>query len=162
MSTTRITNLPDDDHVMRYVPWGKLRRDEDDNVLGFLPQAFQLRPGEEGLSVNWLEYFSNPATRRQDSVWDMRKAMGVGAQSAFAIGDVGKIKATCLDRGVRVRIVYEPDDKQPAHSAIRRLPRDDLILLAALADDAFVEMVRNVEIPQQPDELSGQAIADAG
>jgi hypothetical protein len=32
----KITNLPDEDHVMRYVPWKKLRRDEDDNVLGFL------------------------------------------------------------------------------------------------------------------------------
>jgi hypothetical protein len=50
-------NLPDEDHVVRYVPWGRLRRDEDENVLGFLPQAFQLRQEEDYLSVNWLQYY---------------------------------------------------------------------------------------------------------
>jgi len=135
---------------MRYVPWTKLRRDEDDNVLGALPQAFQLRPEEEALSVNWIEYFSDPATRIRDSVWAMRKAMGVGKKSNFAIGNVGKIKATCLaSGGIRVRIVYEPKDNEPAHSAIRRVPRDDLSILAALADEAFAEMVRKVDVPQQ-------------
>jgi hypothetical protein len=53
----KVTNLPDEDHVMRYVSWARLRRDEDDNILGFLGAAFQLRPDEESLSVNWLEYF---------------------------------------------------------------------------------------------------------
>jgi hypothetical protein len=148
---SKIQNLPNDDHVMRYVPWTRLRKDEDDNVLGFLPQAFQLRPEEEGLSVNWVEYFSNPATRRRECVWAMRKARSVGGKSAFAVGNVGKIKATCLASGAMVRIVHEPRDGEPSHSAIRRLPYDDLSLLAALAEDAFVEMVRNADIPNQSD-----------
>jgi len=41
----RVTNLPNEDHVMRYVAWGKFPRDEDDNVLGFLGEAFELKPG---------------------------------------------------------------------------------------------------------------------
>lgn len=76
--------------------------------------------------------------------------MTVGAKSAFAIGNVGRIKETCLAREARVRIVHEPEDDDPAHSAIRRLPRDDLTLLAALADEAFSEMVRNADVPRQP------------
>lgn len=139
--------MPDEDHVMRYVPWGRLRRDEDDNVLGFNPDAFELRPGEESLSVDWMEFFSDPATRERDAVWAMRKTRGVGAKSAFAIGNVGKIKETCLVRGAKIRIVYEPEANNPAHSAIRRLPRDDIILLAALAEDAFARMVKNADIP---------------
>lgn len=56
--------LPDGDHIMRHIPWSKLRKDENDNVLGFLPQAFQLRPQENSLSVNWLEFFDgNHAAR---------------------------------------------------------------------------------------------------
>jgi hypothetical protein len=146
----KITNLPDQDRVMRHVPWKKLRRDGDDNVLGFLPTAFELRPDEDSLSVNWIEYFPDPATRVRDCIWAMRRARKAGGQSAFAIGNVGKIKDTCLKQGYRVRIVHEPNDNEPAHSAIRRLPRDDLTLLAALADDAFVEMVRNTDISVQP------------
>lgn len=147
----KITNLPDEDHVMRHVPWKKLRRDEDDNVLGFLPQAFELRPDEEALSVNWVEFFSDPATRVRDSVWAMRKARDAGGKSAFGIGNVGKIKETCLARGIRVRILHEPRGNEPAHAGIRRLPPDDLTLLAALAEDAFTEMVRNADIPSQPE-----------
>lgn len=144
---SKITNLPDNDHVMRYVPWGRLRRDGDDNVLGVLPQAFQLRPDELSLSVNWVEFFSDPVTRVRDCVWAMRRARSAGTKSAFAIGNVAKIKDTCLKHGFKVRIVHEPKDNEPAHSAIRRLPPDDLTLLAALAEDAFSEMIRNTDIP---------------
>jgi len=145
----KVTNLRNEDHVMRYVPWGKLRRDGDDNVIGFLPQAFQLRPGEPSLSVNWLEFFPNPETRVRDCVWAMRKVRSVGAKSAFAIGNVGKIKDTCLKHGFSVRVVHEPKKCEPAHSAIRRLPPDDLTLLAALAEDAFIEMIHNAQVPGQ-------------
>lgn len=140
--------MPDEDHVMRNVPWSRLRRDEDDNVLGFLPEAFQLRPDEEWLSVNWMEFFTDPVTRVRDAVWAMRKSRDIGAKSAFAIGNVGKIKHTCLAHGAKIRIVYEPEENNPAHSGIRRLPRDDLILLEALANDAFADMVKNADIPK--------------
>ena len=52
-----VTNLPNDDHVMRHVSWTRLRKDEDDNILGFLPDAFQRNENHLSLSVNWLEYF---------------------------------------------------------------------------------------------------------
>jgi hypothetical protein len=48
-----------------------------------------------------------------------------------------------------VRIVYEPKANEPAHSAIRRLPRDNMTLLAALAEDAFAEMVKDVDVPRE-------------
>ena len=147
-------NLPDEDHVMRYVGWNNLRRDGDDNdrVIGFLPEAFRRRPEEEVLSVNWLEFFPEPATRVRDCVWVLRKAMRARPKSAFAIGNVSKIKGTCYAHGAKIRILYEPEEGEPAHSAIRHLPRDDLMLLAALADDAFSEIVRNAEIPLQPED----------
>ena len=146
----KISNLPDQDHVMRYVSWGKLRRDEDDKVLGFLPQAFQLRPDEPSLSVNWVEYFGDPDTRERDSVWALRRTRNAGTKSAFGIANVGKIKDICLSRNVRVRVVHEPRETEPAHASIRRLPVDDLILLAVLAEEAFTRLIRNADIPKQP------------
>lgn len=143
----KITNLPDDDHVMRYVPWGKLRRDGDDNVLGFLGEAFKLRPDENSLSVNWLEYFEGDRDAKiQASVRTFRRTIKVGTKSAFGIGNVGKIKDVCRTRGASVRIVYEPIDDNQSHSGIRRLPRDDTILLDALAADAFAERIDNRDI----------------
>jgi hypothetical protein len=144
----RIRNLPDDHHVMRYAPWGKLRRDEDDNVLGFLGEAFKLRPDEDSLSVNWLEYFDGDHEAQiQASVKMFRRTITVGIKSAFGVGNVAKIKEVCRARGASVRIVYEPTDDNPSHSGIRRLPRDDEILLDSLAADAFAELIHNTTIP---------------
>jgi hypothetical protein len=149
------TNLPNEDHVMRYVPWGRLRRDGDDNVLGFLPQAFQRREDEDYLSVNWLEFHvAERDTEIRLSVWAVRDSFEkpLGAKSAFAIGNVSRIKETCQRAGSRVRIVHEPEPNNPGHSGIRRVPRDDLILLETLAMDVFTERVNNADIPQKPAE----------
>jgi hypothetical protein len=141
-------NLPDDHHVMRYVPWSRLLRDEADNVIGFLSQAFALRQDEESLSVNWLEYFGGDRKSNiRDSALEFRRNYKVGKKSAFGIANVKKIKDTCIaTAGVKVRVVYEPSRKNPAHSGIRRLPVDDLTLLDALAADAFVELVQNSDV----------------
>ena|SRR6266446_7544977 len=144
----KITNLPNEDHVMRYVPWGRLRKDEDDNVLGFLGDAFKLKPDEDSLSVNWLECFDGDREAKiQASVKTFRNTLTVGTKSAFGIGNVGKIKDVCRANGANVRIVYEPRADNKSHSGIRRLPRDDSTLLDALAADAFVELIHNAAIP---------------
>jgi hypothetical protein len=152
MMKARIPNIPDEDHVMRNVSWGRLRRDENDNVLGCLPQAFESRPDEEYLSVNWIEYEGGDwETRIRISVWAIRRNRNVGPKSAFAIGEAGNIKATCLTGGTKVRITHEPLEDNPGHAGIRRLPKDDLFLLSLLADDAFSDLIANADIPTEDD-----------
>lgn len=151
----KVTNLPDEDHVMRYVPWARLRRDENENVVGILPQAFQLRDGEKYLSVNWVEYHPGDwQAQLRASVWAIRRSFerGIGRKSGFGIGQIAQIKSTSIAHGARVRIVHEPEEGNPAHSAIRRLPRDDLNLLAALADEVFVDFVRNADMAAETPE----------
>jgi hypothetical protein len=158
MKGGRGKNLPDEDHVTRYVPWARLRKDDDDNVLGFLPQAFQLRPDEEYLSVDWLEYHDGDRdTQIRLSVWATRDSFEnpLGMKSAFAIANVGKVKEISQAAGSRVRVVHEPEPGNPAHSAIRQLQRDDLSLLEALAADAFTERVNNADVPAKPAEVAG-------
>lgn len=143
-------NLPDQDHVIRHVSWSKLRKDGDDNILGFLPQAFALRPIEESIksiSVNWLEYYDGDhATRTKKSIQSLRATKPIGEKSAFGIGNVGNIKEICKQNAALVKIVYAPTDGNLSHSVIRQLPKDDLSLLAAIATDAFCELVLNTDI----------------
>jgi hypothetical protein len=133
---------------MRYVPWSKLRRDGDDNVLGFLPAAFELRPTEESLSVNWLEYFSGS---RQDQLTEcvnqFRRCFDVKRKSAFGVANVRKMKDICQENGKAVRIVYSPSPDNCSHASIQKLPRDEFSLLDALAADAFTEIVMNAQVP---------------
>jgi hypothetical protein len=148
-----VTNLPDEHHVIRHVPWTKLRRDEDDNVIGILPHALVRDKDHDSLSVNWIEYHDGDwATQMCESVWAIRRtrpSIGGRGKSRYAIGSISEIKRVCLSGGVRIRIIHEPIKDNPAHSGIRRLPNDDLTLLAALADDVFTDTVNNAAIPSE-------------
>lgn len=146
-------NLPDQDHVIRHVPWARLLRDEDDNILGFLPEAFALRPEETSISVNWLEYFDGDhKARTKKSIQGLRTTKNIGKKSAYGIGNVGNIKAVCQKSDVLVKIVYAPRNGNLPHSVMRHLPRDDLTLLKALATDAFCELVLNSDIEEEQNE----------
>ena len=56
-------NLLDDDHVVRLVSPGRLRKDADGNIMGVLHTAFQLPTDHKGLSVSRMEHFGG--TREQ-------------------------------------------------------------------------------------------------
>jgi hypothetical protein len=141
--------LPPEHHVVRYVPWSKLRKDEDDHVLGVLGEAFKLRPSEKFLSTTWLEYFAGSrATKIKGAVRAIRASkLKPGGKSGFTIGKVASIIAACADRGHKIRIVHEPEDDNKAHASVRQFPRENMELLELLAAVAWSELVRNSEVP---------------
>lgn len=140
--------LLDEHNVMRLVPSQRLRRDGDDNILGFLPQAFQLRPQEQGLSVNWLEHFDGDhSTQVASCIKAIRIHLDVRKKSAFGIANVRKVKEICNTKSRTIRIVYAPSDGNESHTVIQKLPADDMELLDALAIEAFTELVLNTDVP---------------
>lgn len=141
--------LPDTDHVMRHVPNKKLLRDEDGTAIGgFLPQAFELREGESGLSVNWLEYFKGDYQENiEASVRKFRDTRSVGKTSAFGISSVNNIQTICSEHGAdKVRVLLDEIDDNKSHSIIIRLPPDNMDLMESLAVSAFVDCVFDSEI----------------
>src|SRR4051812_26600343 len=110
--------LPADDHCVRYVPWSRLRKDEDDNVIGVLGAAFRLRDEEDYLSATWAEFFPGDYDSRiAAAVRGVRASkIKVTPRSGFAIGVVSAIKETCLNdpRQHRVRVIHEAEDDNPA------------------------------------------------
>ena len=119
--------LPPHDHVMRYVSWNKLRKNEDDEVIGILGEAFKMRDSDKSLSTTWREYFSGS---REEQITAAVRAVRAGKlkvkpKSGFAIGEVGAIQADCAARNYKVRIFHEPEDDNEAHAAVKSLPRDD-------------------------------------
>lgn len=153
-------NLPKEDHVVRYAPFQRLHRDEDDNIIGVLPQAFELRLNDEEkyLSVNWLEYFEGDREYNIESTVknfrESRRLIGgrTGKKSAFCIGNVGKILETCVTcKFPRVRIVYEnpkESSTNKSHSKIIRLPENDTALLELFAHEVFNDLVFNSDITE--------------
>jgi hypothetical protein len=104
------TKLPVEDHVVRYVPKPRLRRDEDGNVIGVLPQAFERREDEDYLSVTWLEHFCSEyeAGLRAASA-AIRRQLKVKPRDGFTVGNVGKIVEVCESVEVRIRLLHEEE-----------------------------------------------------
>jgi len=133
-------DLPEKNHILRHVPYRKLLTDLDGNVLGILPQAFELREKERGLSVNWVEYFDLDTQEEniEEVVLSLQQSRRISPNSRFAMGNVKKVIDICAEnRADKVKVVHDKNKSNPSHSLIIRIPRDDLDLREALAASAF-------------------------
>ena len=143
--------IPEDDSLVRYVPWTRLRKDGDDGdlVIGILPQAFELRPAEEYLSATWLEFFAGDRpTRLIVAVNAIRGSdIQVKSKSGFAIGQVVRIRGGCDGYGCSIRVIHEESPDNAAHTAVRRWPRDNADLFQLMADELWNELVLNKDVP---------------
>lgn len=142
--------LGDSDHVVRYVPPSRLARDEDDKVVGFLFSAFQMREGEPSLSTSRLEHFSGDRSEKITKCIQVnRECLVVRPTSAFAIGNVGNLKAVGQRQvsGRAIKVVYSPTGCNPAHTSVEKLPREEMELLEQLATEVFSEIVLNSQVP---------------
>lgn len=140
--------LPETDHVIRYVRKRLLRRDGDGNVVGVLPQAFELREGETYLSVTWLEFYDESyELGLSKSAAAMRSDLTIKKKDGFTTGNVGRLKSVCSNSNTRVRILHEPNlPNNPGHSALRGLQKADDLLRDEIAGDVFVDVRLSSEI----------------
>jgi hypothetical protein len=130
-------NVPDEDHIVRYVGWGHVDKDADGLVFGILGEAFRRRPNEDGLSVNWLERADTDAeSKLRRTVELLTSGISMGKKSRVAVSNVSAFKTICASRNARVRIVHIPEDGNEPHSEVRQLSRDDDELLELLASEA--------------------------
>ena len=119
-------------HVARYC-----RRRDIRNNGAVSPAAFELRPGEEYLSTNWLEYFRN--LDRQSQIAGVRRALTdkgfrIMPSAAFAVLNVGDATDACqteLNRSIQFVALGEPHD--PSHTGIFGYTIADTDTAAALA-----------------------------
>jgi hypothetical protein len=144
----RSKQLLPENHVVRYVSWNKLRKNENDEVIGVLGEAFKMRDSDKSLSVTWIEYFPGDRSEQiAESVQAIRASkLAVKPKSGFAVGQVGAIQRQCSARNYKIRIFHEPEDDNAAHAAVKSLPRDDMELLEELASGAWSECVLNKDI----------------
>ncbi|WP_419943227.1 hypothetical protein [Candidatus Palauibacter sp.] len=136
--------LPDDDHVVRYAKPTLVR--EDGSVGG---EAFQLRSGEESLSVNWLECFPGVSKPQQVAEVRRRSRLRLRPTGRFAELQAGRTKQHVHEEIESLRFVHDPLSEEgefepdPSHSEITGLPPADSPE-AELVGDMIAECVTAV------------------
>lgn len=144
--------IPDQDHVLRYVKPSLIDGTDVDGG------AFLLREAETGLSVNWLEIFENAGLT--DPVSEIRRLSRISLASTakFAKLNVGQtrqyVSHAAHEAGISVNLTvledplpgtpdFEPD---PSHAEIHGLPdyAEDAVMLVG---DLFAECILYPLIP---------------
>ena len=132
--------LPDDDHASRYC---KPTAVDDDGLP--MTGAFVPRNGEDYLSANWLEYFTEPdlsrAVQRVRAAF-RNKGYALRPQGCFAVLNVGAVKTVVLEAvGRTLRIDHLPLNNDPSHAGILGYSADDLAVAVELK-----ALVRNQDV----------------
>lgn len=116
--------IPSADHVARYCK----PKTVADGVIQ--ATAFMLRPNDEGLSVNWLEYLE--CTDRAAEIRELQRVfarkMSVGVTAKFAVLNVGKMIETVERESLdnrKLTASHQPEANDNSHSEIFGLRHDD-------------------------------------
>ncbi|MCP4270215.1 MAG: hypothetical protein GY777_32345 [Candidatus Brocadiaceae bacterium] len=103
---------------------------EDEQIL---PTAFHLRPGEDGLSVNWLE--SLKCSSRDSEINVMRgiytKTFSVGTRAKIAVLNAGNVYEKALSSSRNLKILHDPLVNDQSHSQMFYL-KDDYMEIGEL------------------------------
>jgi hypothetical protein len=113
-----MADLDPSHHIFRYVGGASIDGDFIE------PAAFRRKVKdsklEEGLSVNWVEYFKKATPK--EAIAPLReifdKKFKIGATAKFALLNVGAAK-TAAARYTAVSIVLDEQDDDPSHSLIK-------------------------------------------
>lgn len=148
MARATVKNIPEDHVVVRYCSPARLRRDEHNNAIGVLPDAFRLRSGEAYLSAGWLDKFEG---EREQKLRLVLKAydpspLEIKPNGGFALGKVLGIKEVGRSHGQSFRIVSEPKKTNACYVAVRQYRDDVEEMLSQLADEAWADLVQIKDI----------------
>lgn len=131
-------DLPDTDHVVRYVKSRDLLEDGNLNC-----SAFQLRPGESGLSVNWIEYFKN--LTKLEQIHEIRGLIRLSMRPSGRLAELN-VGQTRRHVDYALGFVHSPLPAEdvyaadPSHSEVIGLPAGDSAE-AELIGDMIAECV---------------------
>lgn len=137
-------SLPDSSHVLRYIRPTLITSDR--TIDG---SAFRLRPRENGLSVNWLEYDRDldAAKRVENVIAHIASRRSISKSGCFAEIPVGRTIKHIAGKHVGLRFIHMPlaatndHDADPSHSEIEGLPAYESDE-SALIGDMIAECVK--------------------
>ena len=119
--------LPEEDHVSRYCPPSQV--EDGWPLLG----AFQLKPAESYLSVNWLEYWMKSTQEEAIDCIRGEIALKRRPNGRFVVLNVGEVKQI-VESVIRrsPTITHQPTPAMESHAGIFDWPADDEEIAAEL------------------------------
>ena len=127
------TEVPNSDHVLRYCSKTKHK---NGRISG---AAFILRPQDDGLSVNWLEFLNKD--NRNDELNEIRKVYKekrfiIKPSAKFAVLNVGEVRKYVTEESLDnrdLKVFHKRSEKDHSHSEICNINLDDDLISDLIA-----------------------------
>ena len=144
-------NIPEDDHIVRYVKPSMIL--EDGTASG---NGFCLRENESGLSVNWLEAFGSDRNYQLSEVRRLcrLKSRPSGRLAELNVGSVLNAASKVLDSLQIVHDRLEANDNfdaDPSHAKVIGLPSrgsHEAELIGDIIAECIINMHPAIDIPE--------------
>ena len=128
--------VPTTDHISR---WCRKRTIVEDRITG---AAFEHRPIDEYLSVNWLEFLALDS--REEEIAEIQRVLNaklnIHGKDRIAVGNVGEVleyvRAESLDQR-QLSVIHKPLDGDESHSGIFGLRKNEDMLHRELIAEKF-------------------------
>lgn len=138
-------SVPENDNISRYCSATHIT--EDGQITG---TAFQLRPSDDYLSVNWLEFLR--LNSRDEEIKEIRRVLAeklrLGGRAKFAVLNIKEIidsvESKSPDRR-KLSVLHEPEEEDPSHSGIYGFQHDD-----SLISDLIAELIQETYPAKEP------------
>lgn len=117
--------LPQSNHVSRYCAPKSAPEGEPTGA------SFIMKPEEEYLSVNWLEYFGNIGRNAQIAQIREHINIKLAKSGLFAILNISDVVNLIKDKSLTV--LHEPENGDPSHSGIHGYDHEDLMVAELMA-----------------------------
>ena len=141
-------NLPNHDHITHYVRPSKVLDDDSVDGSAFRENALD----DDGLSVNWLEYFACESESGRLHTVALKIQQDTSRNGRFAEMNVGEVVERLAKRKHLSNVKHDPQGARnghgpdPSHSLIQGLPNQDPEEIKIVAD-AIADCVRAVHPP---------------
>ena len=138
--------IGEDHHVARYCKPSAIG---DDGLP--LATAFELRDGEDHLSVNWLEFFkTTDLFQAIDFVRQAfrKKKFRVSSNGKFIMLQVSSVKEVILrNSDLPAKIIHLPEQNDPSHSGVFGYTASDELISTEIAELAHAEDIHPGRLP---------------
>jgi hypothetical protein len=138
--------------IVRDVGINKMRKDCEGQISGPSAAALFPRLSDSYLSVTWCGFFHGTHNETlRCAAQALCQCRSIKKSAFFCFAEADAVVRKIQEEKGPSRVVYYPEDTNPAHAGVHGLVPDDDVLCEMLAEEVWFKFVQNSQVSELPE-----------